>query len=231
MSTALIKSKNKNMSFYPSYKKQFSSLSSREKEILRKIPYLKEIDGWLLLKESTQLFKIASNLRDRPIVCEIGVWKGKSSYVLSSAIKNKDGKLYSIDPFNGAGDRISKIIYKKEMGLLDKSLRGNFQDMIKKYELSDIIEMIPKTSDNALKFFKEKTIDLLFIDGNHDYDSVKRDYINWSKFIPVGGKIVIHDVLAHHVDGPRRVFDEIISTKIWGKSRIIGEMGVATRLK
>jgi hypothetical protein len=77
--------------------------------LLKKIPHITSIEGWLLLIEATTLYEIASNIKkDNPVICEIGVWKGKSSYVLASAIKDTTGKLYSIDPFNGEGGNVTK---------------------------------------------------------------------------------------------------------------------------
>ena len=116
------------MSFYPSYKKQFDSLNNKQKKILNKIPYLEKIDGWLLLIEAIELFGLSSQIKTpNPIVCEIGSWKGKSSYVFASAIKEKNGILYSIDPFNGEGDETSNDTYHKEIKKTEGSLFENFE--------------------------------------------------------------------------------------------------------
>lgn len=51
-----------------------------------------------------------------------------------------------------------------------------------------------KTSDD---FFKnnQETFDLIFIDGLHHYDQVKRDFINSLSILNKNGFIVIHDTL------------------------------------
>jgi predicted O-methyltransferase YrrM len=38
-----------------------------------------------------------------------------------------------------------------------------------------------------------KPIDILFIDGDHNYDQVKRDFVNFSKFVVPNGIIFFHD--------------------------------------
>jgi cephalosporin hydroxylase len=43
--------------------------------------------------------------------------------------------------------------------------------------------------------FPEKNVDFLFIDGGHDYNTVKSDYENYSKIVRSGGMIVFHDVV------------------------------------
>ena len=220
------------MSFYPSYKKQFDSLNNKQKKILNKIPYLEKIDGWLLLIEAIELFGLSSQIKTpNPIVCEIGSWKGKSSYVFASAIKEKNGILYSIDPFNGEGDETSNDTYHKEIKKTEGSLFENFERTMTKYGLRQYIKILPFLSEDArLKFFEPK-INFLFIDGNHKYESVKKDYELWSGLIPSGGTIILHDVKAKHVDGPKRVMEEYLlnNSSCWKNVRIVGEMAIATR--
>ena len=39
----------------------------------------------------------------------------------------------------------------------------------------------------------DKRIDLLFIDGSHHYEDVRRDFQQWSRFLVADGRILIHD--------------------------------------
>ena len=110
------------------------------------------------------------------------------------------------------------------------SLLQNFRDTMQKYSLLENVEILPYLSSEARNRFEEKKIDLLFIDGNHSYESVKEDYLLWSDLIVPGGALVLHDVGAKHVDGPRRVMDEFVSENPqWKNIRIVSEMGVAVK--
>ena len=53
---------------------------------------------------------------------------------------------------------------------------------------------IRKTSDD---FFNnnQKTFDLIFIDGLHEYDQVKKDILNSLKFLNKNGIVLVHDCL------------------------------------
>ncbi len=219
------------MSAYPSNKDQINKLSTKQKIILDKIPYLESIEGWLLLTEAVTLYDIATNIKSsNPVICEIGVWKGKSSYIFATAMKQKGGTVYSIDPFNGDGDKASTDIYHEEMEKLDTSLLENFKNTITKFELQNFIKILPMTSEKARINFPEPKIDFLFIDGNHEYESVKQDYTLWTPLVPSGGIIILHDVGATHVDGPKRIFNEqVLNNSVWKDARIIGEMGIATK--
>ena len=37
--------------------------------------------------------------------------------------------------------------------------------------------------------------DLIFIDGGHDYETVKSDFVNFSKLVSKNGVIVFHDIM------------------------------------
>ena len=55
------------------------------------------------------------------------------------------------------------------------------------------IKIIGKSSDIGWG----ETIDLLFIDGDHQYDSVREDLKKWLPRVKVGGKVVFHDYDSH----------------------------------
>jgi predicted O-methyltransferase YrrM len=48
------------------------------------------------------------------------------------------------------------------------------------------------------RFFDGRALDLLFIDGAHDYDSVRRDFELYAPLVRDGGIVAFHDI----VDGP-----------------------------
>jgi predicted O-methyltransferase YrrM len=49
---------------------------------------------------------------------------------------------------------------------------------------------------DIVKILPHITYDLLFIDGAHDYNSIKKDYLNFSSLVRKGGIIAFHDVLS-----------------------------------
>lgn len=55
------------------------------------------------------------------------------------------------------------------------------------------IRLIEKRFDDALKDFEDEDIDILHIDGAHDYASVKHDFETWFPKVKHGGVILMHD--------------------------------------
>jgi len=146
-------------------------------------------------------------------------------------LARSNGTVYCVDPFDGDGDEVSKQAYKESIDQMGMTLLENFKSTMERYDLSKRIKILPEISVQARKHYTENKIDLLFIDGNHEYEAVKLDYDLWSPLIPSGGKIVLHDVGAKHIDGPRRVASEcIIGSQTWTEVETIGEMVVATKV-
>lgn len=55
--------------------------------------------------------------------------------------------------------------------------------------------------------FKDCDVDLLYIDGDHTYNGVKKDYYNYELLVRTGGLIVFHDVAG--IPDVKRFWDEV----------------------
>jgi len=140
---------------------------------------------------------------------EIGVHNGSSmSYVLQS---NKNKICIGIDPFEDL--RHHPLLLKSRHMLNyqknDKiTLEKTLNNLKKNNKYNSNIKLIKKLSKDVLDNEIPDT-DLLFIDGDHTYKAVLNDYIKYSKFVKSGGFIVFDDL---HQDGPKKCFNEIVST-------------------
>jgi len=132
-------------------------------------------------------------------IVEIGVLKGKTSSILSRNAPSQVN-VYGIDP----------IIPDS----MNHSLIGSIAEIKRNTLGLNNFTFIHDYSYNAvLSFFKP--IDYLFIDGDHRYESVKKDFEDWYPKVHQGGFISIHDSAAnrkgpHHWEGPSRLADELI---------------------
>lgn len=55
-------------------------------------------------------------------------------------------------------------------------------------------------------------IDLLFIDGDHSYEGVKQDFMNYTKYVKSGGFILIDDYHEKYWPGIKKFVDNDINT-------------------
>lgn len=116
------------------------------------------------------------------IGAEIGVETGAFSEYLCKA--NPNLKLYSIDAWT---------CYS---GWNDYNSQERLEEV---YEAAKIklapynCEIIRGFSMDVVKTFKDETLDFVFIDGAHDFQSVTNDICEWTKKVRKGGIISGHD--------------------------------------
>lgn len=157
---------------------------------------IKPIEGWLTKSESEILFKYASNTKNKGSIVEIGSWKGKSTTCLAEGLKENSSKqkILSIDPHFGSP--IQRQILQKEIDTYQ-----DFLNNVNHYGHSDVIEPLRLTSEEAHKNFKGE-VELLFIDGDHEYEMVMLDFKLWSKYVINNGFLLFHD---SYKPGPKKV--------------------------
>jgi hypothetical protein len=130
-------------------------------------------------------------------IVEIGVLFGDSTrYFLT----NTDVPVYGIDP----------IIPDS----MNASLIGNLEIINKIKEEFPKFTFINDYSFNVVKDFNYK-FDYLFIDADHLYEAVKRDFLDWYPLLSDNGYLGFHDSAAfrggaYHWPGPSRFVDELL---------------------
>ncbi|MCX9079834.1 MAG: class I SAM-dependent methyltransferase, partial [Candidatus Methanoperedens sp.] len=68
------------------------------------------------------------------------------------------------------------------------------------------------TREQILKLLNQRPIDFLFIDGDHRYNGVKKDYALYSGLVRPGGLIAFHDIRPNRYDSTievARLWEEI----------------------
>lgn len=132
------------------------------------------------------------------VTVELGVDMG---YSLICFACNNPGHVYGIDNFEG--DPI--------IGYKDTS--QSVIDLIKKTDLQNITLIKGYFSEVAKAWDSE--IDILHIDGCHQYEDVKNDFETWSKFVNESGVILFHDtIIADPRFGVKKFFSEIELPKV-----------------
>ena len=195
----------------------------------------REVEGWLAEKEAFALHDIAKGLRNHCVIVEIGSWLGKSSVILSQAIKRKRGaKLFCIDPLNADSDPESVGIMRATAdGMKSNTLFQKFSENVHKYGVPRRIKALQGYSHEFSSAWT-RPIDLLFIDGNHSYEAARRDFEEWSRFVKPGRFLAMHDVSenpSYPHKGPLRVVNEVIApTREWVQTALVAYTFFARKL-
>jgi predicted O-methyltransferase YrrM len=201
------------------------------------LPYV-SIDGWLTVDEAIALYELARGLPNmHPTVVEIGCWQGKSSVCLARGLAKKEGPcLYCIDPFDASGDDASRDQYADRAKGLAGPLRTAFEQNLRDAGVLDIVEVRQGLSHEHAPSWRTP-IDLLFLDGDHSYEAVRRDFLDWAPKIRPGGILCLHDAVHEVHEGPRRVVEELIRPDAecpdaqWSSLRYVDSMCIATKAK
>jgi len=147
------------------------------------------------------IYDLISNLKPEVIV-ELGTHWGGSLFSMTQPIKDFKllTKIYGIDTWKG--DKQAGFYNENVFAVVKK-----IKDTI--YKNVNII-LVRKFFDEAVSDFKNKSIDLLHIDGLHTYEAVKHDFDIWLPKVKRDGIIIFHDVLERKDDfGVYKLWDEL----------------------
>jgi predicted O-methyltransferase YrrM len=159
------------------------------------------------IQKVSEFSPLVSLLKRRKLktIVEIGTAKGGTFYAWCK-IAEPDATIVSIDlpggPFGGGYSTkdIKKFKKYKRKNQRLYFLRKDSQDRATKEEL--------------IKILKGRKIDFLFIDGDHRFSGVKKDWRLYSPLVKNNGLIVFHDILPH----PK--VPECKVDKLWNKIKV-----------
>jgi predicted O-methyltransferase YrrM len=148
-------------------------------------------------------------------MAEIGVARGHHSAHLLEAIP--DLHLYVIDPWGlYESEHISMW---KEKGQEMEKIYQKVLELLKPFSLR--ANVLRLTSEKAVSKINEE-LDMVFIDADHSYESVKKDINLWWKKIKIGGIISGHDYHHTHHPGVTLAVNEFFESL---KHKVNGEIG------
>jgi len=170
-----------------------------------------EIHGWF---DWDDIYRSNALRINSGTFVEVGSWMGKSACFLSECIKHLDKKIdfHCVDIWddNFTVDNSSLASEKLKAGV--SSLEDLFVYNMTKYGVQNIAIPRKGTSELISKTFKDRSIDMVFLDAAHDYESVKLDLESWYPKLKVGATFGGHDYF-WSPDGVKRAVDEFCLLK------------------
>ena len=160
-------------------------------------------EAGLLYKYASQQWKTMPKTRDGNIILEIGRYWAGSLVLLAIATHDSKVKIVSVDVVEGCHD-------------------PDADDWLNEYEEKERIDI---RVDNSWAM-ENVPLSMLFVDGDHSYEGVKKDFIHHWNFLT--GPCLAHDYTDPTCEGVTRFIDEWIEE---GYAEIIEQAGTMVALK
>lgn len=146
-------------------------------------------------------------LGDNIKIAEIGVFKGEFSKFIFENLNPKE--LFLVDIFEGyvgSGD-------KDGNNMQYTHLENEYNLLVSHFKENNNVHIIKENSKNFINSLEDEFLDLIYIDGDHDYSGVKSDLLLSYNKIKSGGYICGHDYVSPRFDGVVKAVNEFCVEK------------------
>jgi hypothetical protein len=167
-------------------------------EELRDVP---SIRGWLSRDAAVLLYELAAAVKEGCIV-EVGSYRGRSTVALARGSANGHGPpVYAVEPHEPfVGPRGG------EFGPEDRA--AFFRNMVRTGAYRQV--RLLNTSSEVVALGWSEPVALLWLDGDHSYEGVRRDFNAWAPHLMPGCDVVLDDTDDPGL-GPQRLVEELTS--------------------
>lgn len=133
------------------------------------------------IQQRSEIIGLLELLRHDPprYVCEIGTASGGTLFLLTKVCR-PDALLLSVD----LGLSFERCLIHARFASHKQRITSIRRD-----------SRTPETLARVQSLLNGHPLDLLFIDGDHSYESVKADFANYRPLVRPGGLIVLHDIV------------------------------------
>ncbi len=185
------------------------------RKYFRKTSLKKKGDGIFFLNEI--------KLKKPKFFLEVGVFHGvtaRNICELLYQIHKDDFKYVGLDLFEKNDENKSEIIpnthfsnplkhiYFKYIKRQDPYSLEAVEELLKKFKNN--INLIKGNSNKVLPNINMSKIDYVFLDGGHDYDTVRNDLLNCIEVIKNNGTILCDDYNLSYAPGVKKAIDEFV---------------------
>ncbi len=190
-----------------------TDLNLKYKKYFRKTSFKQKGVGEFFLKEIA--------LKRPKILLEVGVFHGvtaRNICELLYEIHGEDFKYIGLDLFEENKENKNEVIPNSQFSNPIKNIYFKYikkqnpyslvavEDLLKKFKKN--ISLIKGNSNSVLKKIDMSKIDYVFLDGGHEYETVKNDLYNCMEVLEKNGTILCDDYNLSYAPGVKRAIDE-----------------------
>ena len=169
---------------------------------------MRKVEGWLDDAEAKLLIDtVVAVTRSRApcSIVEVGTYCGKSTVVLGLTLRHLgmyDSRVSTVDPHDGVVTMI---------GGGTSSNGATFERFQRNVNAAGVTSFINPIIARSTEVLWNEEIDLLFVDGLHDYAHVSQDFWHFAPWVKAGGSVAFHDC-APHFPGVKKLVSELIQS-------------------
>jgi len=180
--------------------------------------FLRRTEGMTSFAEATLLYELAREVRSGCIV-EVGAYRGRTTVALGrGSLDGHRVPVFAIEPhqaFTG--------VLGARFGPADA---GAFYRAILETGCYHVVRLVSLSSEQVAGGWR-LPVALLWIDGDHRHEAVRRDFESWRPHL-IEGATVAFDDAADPALGPRTLIGELLAT---GRYEKVGDFGKITVLQ
>lgn len=175
-----------------------------------------ETDGMISFEEAALLYQLAKTARHGCIL-EIGSYRGRSTVFLGKGSLDGAGvPVFAVDPHASFVGVLGGIFGSRD--------RTAFYETMLRHDCSEIVSLINLSSEFFSPQWKD-AISLLWIDGDHSYKGVRRDFDCWEKHLLPRSFVAFDDALDPNL-GPVKVIGELMESGLYRVFARVGKVVV-----
>jgi cephalosporin hydroxylase len=152
--------------------------------------FYQNIHGWMDYENLYQ--QMVKAAPETSWFVEVGSWKGKSAAFMCVEIANsgKTIRFDCVDTWQGSACHQLGGIFQDEDCVHNRLLQKFQENLISVQHMFTAVQL---PSLQAAKLYKDSSLDFVFIDADHEYESIVADIEAWLPKVKAGGYIAGHD--------------------------------------
>ncbi len=167
-----------------------------------------EVHGWFDPGDAAALDALLHRVPLGGLMVNVGTYCGRNLAAVAPTIRERGLKVLAVDPWASTSQ------YYQDEGDWDRTYTY-FTDAMKEFGIVENVAAMKMMSVEAAMTFRPRagrprTLDLVFIDAEHTYESVLRDILVWKPLIKHGGIIAGHDYGHPLYPGVAAAVDELL---------------------
>jgi Methyltransferase domain len=188
-------------------------MSSKQRAWPSELRDVKEIEGWLPLDGALLLYELARQVSSGCIV-EVGSYRGRSTVALArGSAAGSNVPVYAVEPHEEFVGVLGGVFGPEDRAAF-------FQTMLRTGAYRQV--RLVNLSSEVLSGGWTVPVALLWLDGDHAYQSVRRDFDAWAPHLTAGCDLVLDDAADPEL-GPFRLAEEL-GSEGWERVRLVGRV-------